>query len=350
MNINNNKPQKVENCMPLFMWLFSSTFLFCALMMFYDLRFFPAIGFLANAFCSCPLTDGIFEKLRDKTKLKNIKLISFGVSIIFLVLMIQINNAIIPKQTEPTTSEVITTKETTTELTKIIEETTTPEITTVKVTTAPSVTTTKKVTTTLKTNKIYTDVFYKYCDKVNKQTKIEVGKSYNLKEIGNMTIVSDGSKKVIFIFEGDILQQISYHFAGKVMAITMQDDVKKYCIGYASDNEKKCVQKYDDMLQFVFNNADFKAIESTGTITMLSTVEPIVTTLPIVTTITETEPPVIITEKPKPIIRYVYIASSGNGTKYHNNDQCSRMNGDCYQLTMEEAEAQGFELCKKCYG
>jgi hypothetical protein len=318
-------------------------------MMFYDLRFFPAIGFLANAFCSCPLTDGIFEKFRNKTKLKNIKLISFGISIIFLVLMIQINNAIIPKQTEPTTAEVITTKETTTELTTIIEETTTPEITTVKVTTAPPVTTTKKVDTTAnpKTDEFYEDVFYKYCDKVNKQVDFDL-KGYTYKKADNMIIAQDGSKKIVLVFENNILQQISYHFAGKVMAITMQDDVKKYCIGYASDKEKKCVQKYDDMLQFVFNNADFKAIESTGTITMLSTVEPIVTTLPIVTTIKETE--VIITEKPKPIIRYVYIASSGNGTKYHNNDQCSRMNGDCYQLTMEEAEAQGFEPCKKCYG
>lgn len=45
----------------------------------------------------------------------------------------------------------------------------------------------------------------------------------------------------------------------------------------------------------------------------------------------------------------VYIASSGNGSKYHSNPSCSRMK-DATPLTRSEAEAQGYTSCKKCYG
>lgn len=45
----------------------------------------------------------------------------------------------------------------------------------------------------------------------------------------------------------------------------------------------------------------------------------------------------------------VYIASSGNGTKYHSNPNCSRMK-DATPMTRSEAEALGYTSCKKCYG
>lgn len=45
----------------------------------------------------------------------------------------------------------------------------------------------------------------------------------------------------------------------------------------------------------------------------------------------------------------VYIASSGNGTKYHSNPSCSRMK-DATPMTRSEAEALGYTPCKKCYG
>lgn len=44
----------------------------------------------------------------------------------------------------------------------------------------------------------------------------------------------------------------------------------------------------------------------------------------------------------------VYIASSGNGTKYHSNPNCSNMKGTT-ALTQAEAEARGYTPCKKCY-
>lgn len=105
-----------------------------------------ALSFLLVGFCCCPLSAPIFEKLKQKTKISFIRLVCLIASILLTGLCIQIHNYFNPIE-EPT-SEVITTEETTTELTTIIEETTTPEITTVKVTTAPPVTTTKKVTTT----------------------------------------------------------------------------------------------------------------------------------------------------------------------------------------------------------
>lgn len=44
----------------------------------------------------------------------------------------------------------------------------------------------------------------------------------------------------------------------------------------------------------------------------------------------------------------VYIASSGNGTKYHSNPNCSRMNGT-YYISIDDALARGYSACKKCY-
>lgn len=46
--------------------------------------------------------------------------------------------------------------------------------------------------------------------------------------------------------------------------------------------------------------------------------------------------------------RSVYIASSGNGKKYHSNPNCSRMKGTI-TLSVNEAESRGYTPCKKCY-
>lgn len=56
------------------------------------------------------------------------------------------------------------------------------------------------------------------------------------------------------------------------------------------------------------------------------------------------------TPQRKPSI--VYIAASGNGSKYHKSSKCSRMNGNVIEMTKEEAEATGYTPCKKksCYG
>ena len=44
----------------------------------------------------------------------------------------------------------------------------------------------------------------------------------------------------------------------------------------------------------------------------------------------------------------VYIASSGNGTKYHSNPNCSNMNGTI-QLSVNDALNRGYTACKKCH-
>lgn len=44
----------------------------------------------------------------------------------------------------------------------------------------------------------------------------------------------------------------------------------------------------------------------------------------------------------------VYIAGSGNGTKYHNNPNCSNMKNPI-EISLSEAQARGYEPCKKCY-
>ena len=41
---------------------------------------------------------------------------------------------------------------------------------------------------------------------------------------------------------------------------------------------------------------------------------------------------------------------SETGSKYHNKNNCGRMNPDrAYQMTRENAEAQGYEPCQKCF-
>lgn len=44
----------------------------------------------------------------------------------------------------------------------------------------------------------------------------------------------------------------------------------------------------------------------------------------------------------------VYIAGSGNGTKYHSNPNCSNMKNPI-EISLSEAQARGYEPCKKCY-
>lgn len=43
----------------------------------------------------------------------------------------------------------------------------------------------------------------------------------------------------------------------------------------------------------------------------------------------------------------VYIAASGNGTKYHRSEYCSGMDGDVIAMTREEALSAGYTACKK---
>lgn len=49
-----------------------------------------------------------------------------------------------------------------------------------------------------------------------------------------------------------------------------------------------------------------------------------------------------------PVENTVYIAASGNGTKYHSNPNCSNMKGTV-SLSLSTAQARGYEPCKKCY-
>lgn len=45
----------------------------------------------------------------------------------------------------------------------------------------------------------------------------------------------------------------------------------------------------------------------------------------------------------------VYIAGSGKGSRYHSSSTCSSMK-DPIALTQEEAQAQGYTPCQRCYG
>lgn len=44
----------------------------------------------------------------------------------------------------------------------------------------------------------------------------------------------------------------------------------------------------------------------------------------------------------------VYVASSGNGKKYHSDPNCSNMKGTRH-ITLSEAQSEGYTACKKCY-
>lgn len=68
------------------------------------------------------------------------------------------------------------------------------------------------------------------------------------------------------------------------------------------------------------------------------------------TPVPETQPietqPVVETLAPQSQERGVWVCS--NGKKYHSNPDCSNMAAP-YQLSLSEAEAQGYTACKKCY-
>lgn len=44
----------------------------------------------------------------------------------------------------------------------------------------------------------------------------------------------------------------------------------------------------------------------------------------------------------------VWIAGSGNGTKYHSNPNCSNMKNPV-EISLSEAQSRGYDPCKKCY-
>ena len=46
----------------------------------------------------------------------------------------------------------------------------------------------------------------------------------------------------------------------------------------------------------------------------------------------------------------VYVWLSATGSKYHNKPDCGRMNPNkAYQVTLSEAESQGYGPCSKCF-
>ncbi|MCD2492770.1 hypothetical protein LQE92_09025 [Lacrimispora sp. NSJ-141] len=50
----------------------------------------------------------------------------------------------------------------------------------------------------------------------------------------------------------------------------------------------------------------------------------------------------------QPVEQMVWI--SATGSKYHNKPDCGKMNPDVSrQMSKSDAEAQGYEACKKCY-
>lgn len=44
----------------------------------------------------------------------------------------------------------------------------------------------------------------------------------------------------------------------------------------------------------------------------------------------------------------VWIAGSGNGTKYHCDSSCSNMSNPV-QISLADAQTRGYEACKRCY-
>lgn len=57
-------------------------------------------------------------------------------------------------------------------------------------------------------------------------------------------------------------------------------------------------------------------------------------------------PPVDDTPAQEPVQKKVWVGESG--TKYHSRSNCSNMK-NARQITLDEAEAQGYSPCKKCY-
>lgn len=64
--------------------------------------------------------------------------------------------------------------------------------------------------------------------------------------------------------------------------------------------------------------------------------------------VTEAEP-IQTTASKVSALDYVYIAASGNGTKYHNNRYCSGMDGNVVEIFKEEAKSSGYTACGRCY-
>lgn len=132
------------------------------------------------------------------------------------------------------------------------------------------------------------------------------------------------------------------------------------------EHDAKLMFSGDVLQDFIVytDNGDIEQIDNAETPTTESTAtSEVESSAPSVPESTQTESTAAVTAPPQssstitpstPQIKpsVVYIAASGNGTKYHKSPNCSKMNGNVIEMTREEAEAAGYTPCKKnsCYG
>lgn len=70
------------------------------------------------------------------------------------------------------------------------------------------------------------------------------------------------------------------------------------------------------------------------------------TSIPVQTSTNNTSSSAVATTNNK--TQMVYVASSGNGKKYHSDPNCSNMKGTRH-ITLSEAQSEGYTACSKCY-
>lgn len=381
--IDDDKKAKLKQAIIFVGWIFFIAIAVSGLLLLF-MRPIEAIGYLIFAFCLCPMSSKIFQKLKSKIKI-NIQIPAIILSYFLLFGFIKLNAAVMDSINKDKTNdtpaiaivtETAITEETTISILETItssETTTTPETTTHKTTTTKAATksTTAETTTAIvkyETNQLFDDVFMLYCDlskvvnfdmaceklKTFTQYKIDYTEPTD-DDLGEITLTDDNGNYVYIIsyplenLGVETITLIGYVDGKTGNEIAVSDEIHtvskpEYHIHDKSkEKPNRKASSLQELIEFMF---PVKTVETTNTTTTIeTTTTPIITT----TTIIETEPPE--TEAPAPVIqeRHVYVAASGQGERYHSNPNCSKMNGNVIEYSVDEAESRGYTPCKKCY-
>ncbi len=359
-----------------FLWLVCISYLIAGLKELVHFKILSALLCFILTFFLCPKAPDISYKLL-KYRMSRIVQVVGAVAMLFISSFAFSPSNNTDKKIEPVNNtvaiETTVTEETTIETTVTSETTTIPEITTQKATTTKATTkaTTAETTTIMvkyETNQLFDDVFIRYCDlskvinfdmaceklKTFTQYKIDYTEPTD-DDLGEITLTDDNGNYVYIIsyplenLGVETITLIGYVDGKTGNEIAVSDEIHtvltpEYHIHDKSkEKPNRKASSLQELIEFMF---PVKTVETTDTTTTIET-----TTAPIITTTTliETEPPE--TQAPAPVVqeRHVYVAASGNGSKYHSDPNCSRMNGNVIEYSISDAESRGYTPCKKCY-
>lgn len=349
------------------LWIFCISYAISGIVRIFQFKALSALFCLMLAFFLCPKAPDISYKF---TKYKMSRVVQAVLAVImFFITSLVVNASDNPKtENEPENDNVV--------VMQTAEGTTAP-IEPTKVTTSTSEETTIVTTTELipEMLEVYIEaetimsedgkINFKINTNLPDETVLMLslyGKSVDYKGQSKVTVKDGKAESEEFSAKGNTLPNGEYELSVSMSLPAIQSDNVRKIIGEKGEYLSGDIVKKSDIedaniikqTENIILPIESETTSVTTTIPETVATTMITTTIPVTTTILQTEPPQTappVTQQPvtQQIVRHVYIAASGNGKKYHSDQNCSKMNGNVIELTVDDAAAKGYSACSKCY-